>query len=98
MDSRPLPAHANLDYYKKQAKDLLKVCKAHDPGQTRAWTQHWMNEWKESWIQTMSQLSGRSNRKWLEAEFESRVEQVVKHVSAKLVREGVKLADAQFFL
>jgi hypothetical protein len=31
MSARELPAHPNLEQYKKQAKDLLKRCKAGDP-------------------------------------------------------------------
>lgn len=31
MDAKELPAHPNIEQYKKQAKDLLKACKACDP-------------------------------------------------------------------
>jgi hypothetical protein len=98
MDARPLPARPNLDYYKKQAKDLLKVCRSGDAERIRAWVQRWMLEWKDSWMQTMSQLSGRRNPQWLEAEFENRVEAVVKHVSTKVAKKDMKLAEAQFFI
>lgn len=98
MDARPLPARPNLDYYKKQAKDLLKACCSNDLERIREWVQRWMQDWRESWIQTMSQLSGKCDPKWLEAEFESRVEAVTKHISTKVAHEGMKLADAQFFI
>jgi hypothetical protein len=35
MPARHLPAHPNLDQYKKQAKDLLKRWKSDDPNTTR---------------------------------------------------------------
>jgi ankyrin repeat protein len=35
MPARDLPAHPNLEQYKKQAKDLLKGCKADDPDALR---------------------------------------------------------------
>ncbi len=35
MDAKELPAHPSLDQYKKQAKDLLKSCKAGDAGAIR---------------------------------------------------------------
>ena len=98
MDARPLPAHPNLEYYKKQAKDLLKVCRSNDPERIREWVRRWMNECKESWIHTMSQLSGRSERKRLETEFEERVEGVTKRVSTKVAHANIKLAEAQFFI
>ena len=31
MDAKELPARPSLEQYKKQAKDLLKACKAGDP-------------------------------------------------------------------
>src|ERR1700727_770706 len=36
MDAIPLPAHPNLEQYKKQAKDLLKVSGSRDGGRTSA--------------------------------------------------------------
>src|SRR5213078_1108552 len=40
-DAIPLPAHPDLDQYKKLAKELLRACKADDPGAVRDWAARW---------------------------------------------------------
>src|SRR5687767_10886421 len=44
QDVVPLPAHPNLDQYKKQAKDLSKACKSRGPDGVRAWAEQWIDK------------------------------------------------------
>jgi len=88
-DAIPLPAHPNLEQYRKQAKDLLKACKAND---VRAWAVRWMEAWSARWLETQAQLRGREVSP---DELHELVDRIERHVrDAKIAR----LADAQFFL
>lgn len=42
-DALPLPPHPDLGYYKKLAKDLLKVCLSADPAALRAWVKQFVS-------------------------------------------------------
>jgi tetratricopeptide (TPR) repeat protein len=42
-DALPLPTHPDLGYYKKLAKDLLKVCLSADPAALRAWVKQFVS-------------------------------------------------------
>jgi ankyrin repeat protein len=41
-DALPLPPRPNLEYYKKRAKDLVKICKSGDRDALRAWATEWI--------------------------------------------------------
>ena len=41
QDVVPLPARANLEQYRKQAKDLVKACTSDAPDAIRAWAARW---------------------------------------------------------
>jgi len=41
LDALPLPPRPNLEQFKKQAKELLKACKAGDPQALTDWLTHW---------------------------------------------------------
>lgn len=45
QDALPLPAHPNLEQYKKLAKNLLKACKLQpsNPNSIDAWAERWVN-------------------------------------------------------
>ena len=38
----PLPPRPHLEQYKKQAKDLVKVCKSGDHDAIRSWAEQWI--------------------------------------------------------
>jgi ankyrin repeat protein len=42
LDALPLPPRPNLEQYKKQAKELLKACKAGDPAALTGWVTQWL--------------------------------------------------------
>jgi ankyrin repeat protein len=42
LDALPLPSGPNLEQYKKQAKELLKACKADDPQALATWVAKWI--------------------------------------------------------
>jgi ankyrin repeat protein len=47
----PLPTKPNVERYKKLAKTLLKACKAHKSGDTKA-----ISNWVEKWIESLARL------------------------------------------
>ena len=58
MEARPLPQRPSLEQYKKQAKDLLTVCKSADPAAIRAWAQKWFDECADDWVAAKAGLRG----------------------------------------
>lgn len=47
-DAIPIPPRPNLEHYKKDAKDLLKACRASDPAAIRAWISRWAKLWPDT--------------------------------------------------
>src|SRR5207244_2210659 len=44
QDVRPLPPNANLEQYRKQAKDLVKACRSGRPEGIREWIARWLHD------------------------------------------------------
>jgi ankyrin repeat protein len=99
LDALPFPPHPNLEQYKKQAKELLKACKADGP-QT-------LPEWIAQWLQGQLKIDpadASARRAYTAGEIGSRirigVERVTKHldVSDAASRGDCTLTRAQFAL
>jgi hypothetical protein len=85
MDAIPLAPRANLDHYRKLAKELLGVCQAHDEDAGRVWARRW--------LERLAKLGSPASRF---RTFDDEAEHV-----AVLVREAkgnASLADAQHLL
>lgn len=92
QDALPLPAHPNLEQYKKLAKELTKVCESRKPDGLR--------EWATAWVHNLVRLSGLKitssqpvdNKRWIEG--------VVEFATRKLHagKRKCALADAQFVI
>src|SRR5215469_7440625 len=100
MEARPLPQRPSLEQYKKQAKDLLKVCKAADPAAIRKWAQTWFDECADDWVAAKAGLRGAEVTAALRGVIEREiVDRIEKSIGAgKVSQAGAKLADAQFFI
>lgn len=99
LDALPLPPRPNLEQYKKQAKDLLKACKAGDP-QALA---DWLTQWFEAQLK-MDPALANARRAYATGEiaFHIRhgIERVIKHlgVTDAASRAACTLSRAQFAL
>lgn len=99
LDALPVPPRPNLEQYKRQAKELLKACKADDPNVLR--------EWIAQWVQSHLKIDppdGSARRPYTAGEVASRVrlgiERVTKHLGATdpASRRSCTLTRAQFAL
>lgn len=101
-DALPLPAHPQLEHYKKRAKELVKIFKSGDRDALRAWV--------ADWIETLGKHHGLdvtlprdTNRADTPAEIgdliERTLDRLTKHLSETGQRSrGGTLARAQFAL
>lgn len=92
QDALPLPTRPNLEQYKKLAKELVKVCKAGNPGALREFVSEWIgNLVRLSYVEFTPGLPV-ENRNW--------IEQVTGFATRKLLSGERKcaLADAQFVI
>src|SRR5580704_6610967 len=100
MDARPLPPRPNLEQYKKQAKDLLGVCKSGDRVAIRTWVEEWFEGCADQWVETEARLRGievtRGLRDLVKREIVERTEKSIR--ASKLSGSQPRLADAQFFI
>src|SRR5277367_5693276 len=50
QDALPIPAHPDIERYRKIAKDLVKACKSNEPESVR--------KWAAGWVAALVKLSG----------------------------------------
>ena len=100
MDARPLPPRPNLEHYKKQAKDLLKVCTSASPDAIRAWAERWFRDCADQRVETEARLRGIAvTQKLLESIQRQEIERIERNIQEdKLAKPHPRLADAQFFV
>jgi hypothetical protein len=100
MEARPLPARPDLEQYKKQAKDLLKICKSADPRAIGAWAEEWFESCPDQWVETEARLRGievtPKVREMVKREVVDRIGKSIQ--TSKLSQAHPMLADAQFFI
>jgi len=94
-DALPLPSQANLEQYKKQAKDLVKACRSDDPDGIPTWA--------AEWIERLVRLQGTSITPQRRASFDRQRERVAEFARSKLTnandgRPKCALTDAQFVI
>ncbi|MEX2180389.1 MAG: ankyrin repeat domain-containing protein [Gemmatimonadaceae bacterium] len=85
QDALPLPPRANLEWYRKQAKDLLKAARADDPQAVHDWTARLIGAIAEAVAEQPSQR-----------ERDRRAGQIEEFVRARLASTTSALSDAQF--
>ena len=94
QDALPLPPRANLERYKKLAKELIKACKSGD--------ENAVGNWAEQWIQMLAKLVGGKSTRQALGRIGRWTDDVEKFASNKLLvnEPGRKcaLADAQFVI
>ncbi len=99
LDALPLPPYPNLEQYKKQAKELLRACKADDPKT--------LPEWIAQWLQgqlKIDPVDASARRPYTAGEIAPRVrmgvERMMKHLGATdaASRRDCTLTRAQFAL
>jgi len=100
MEARPLPPRPDLEQYRKQAKDLLKVCKSSNPGALRLWVQEWFESCADKWVETEARLRGFEATPGLQDLVKHEVcDRIEKSIRASRLSQGSpRLADAQFFI
>ncbi len=100
MEVRPLPPRPNLDQYKKQAGDLLKVCRPGDRDAIRAWAEEWFEGCADLWVQTEARQRGievtGGLRDLVRREVIDRTEKSIR--DSKLSQARPRLTDARFFI
>ena len=96
MDARPLPPRPSLEQYKRQAKDLLKVCRSAEPAAIHAWAEAWFRSCADEWVETEARLRGVD----VTAPLSDAIRRDVIERTRKSIRAGkiARLADAQFFI
>jgi hypothetical protein len=94
QDALPLPAHPNVEQYKKLAKDLVKACKSADPSAIRDWATRWIE--KLAALQDASSSLPR-NEKEISSQVD-RVEQFARKTFSRGDTATCALADAQFVI
>jgi len=92
QDALPLPRRANLERYKKLAKELVTACKSDEPDA--------IGEWAEKWVNALAKQSGVEFNRRLPVAVGRWTNQVEEYVQRKLLKENprCRLADAQFVL
>lgn len=92
QDALPQPPHANLEQYRKLAKDLVKACRADSPDSLRNWT--------TAFVHDLVQRSGIEITPTLPFDIDRRIHQVTRFAE-KTLRGGDRpcvLTSAQFVL
>lgn len=93
QEAFPLPPRPSVEQYRKLAKDLIKACKAGDPGAIGAWA--------DRWIESLATATGRIDRPHARREMDRAAEHVEEFAARQLRRAGSPpcvLADAQFVI
>lgn len=100
MQARPLPPRPNLEQYKKEAKNLLKACRASDPRVIHEWVARWVDIRADEGADVQARLRGVPLTQQLrEAAVREEISRVQKGIAeSKLAKPDPKLADAQFFV
>jgi hypothetical protein len=96
MEARPLPPRPSLEQYRKQAKDLLKVCRSAESAAIRAWAERWFEGCADEWIETEARLRGVDATLQLRDLIVDRIEKSIR--AGRLSEPDPRLADAQFFI
>ena len=92
QDALPLPSRPSLEYYRKQAKSLVRACRSGDPAAVREWAAQWI-ETLDPRDESGSRLSG--------PEISRHLDQISQFAYLKLSKAGrhtCALADAQFVI
>lgn len=85
----PLPFRPDIEQYRKQAKDLLKACKAGAPDAIRDWLSKWMDALVRSQKLQDPVLRGQLNHEF---------EEILSFIRREMVGSRCILANAQFVI
>src|SRR5580704_17796328 len=100
MEARRLPPRPNLEHYKKEAKKLLKACRASDPRVLHEWVARWVDIRADEDAEVQARLRGVPLTQPLrEAVVREEIARVEKGITeSDLAKPDPKLADAQLFV
>lgn len=98
MDARALPSRISLEQYKKQAKDLLKVCKSDDPDAIHGWASEWVQLRLAEWVAAEAQLRGVPVAPPPPEMIAGEVNRVAGKLRSSMSRMDCTLSGAQFFI
>src|SRR5262245_27985022 len=94
MDTLPLPPRANLEQYKKRAKDLVAAAHGNDDDAVRAWAR--------DWLESIARLLETPPTPFVQASMERAVAHIEQRVREKRqpveATDAFTLADAHFLI